>query len=632
MKPLLLLVDLQRDYLDAPGLDPAAEQIVARARALLDGCREAGVPVAHAVTTISREDDRRMPHWRREDRWLCVRGTPGHAPGPGLEPREGEPVIEKTTFTPFETGELDRVLREQGSELLLVAGVHAHACVRHAVLDAYQRHGIEIWVAADATGSDDPVHAAITRRYLEDRAARYVSVDEALARLRAGPTSLNAGWEAGRVRSAADRAAGAVERWREVEPTERAAVLERLADAIEPQATEIGEEMAGSIGKPVRYGTVEVARTAEMLRAVAARAIELTDAKPGSGPRVARRPVGLVCVVTPWNNPAYIPLGKIGPALAFGNAVVWKPAPAAAAVSRRIAELLADVGLPESIVEIVPGGADAAREAMSDPAVTAVTLTGSSAAGFAAQEICARRRVPLQAELGGNNAALVWRDADLEHAARELAEGAFAQAGQRCTANRRLVVHADRRDEFLELLVREVAAMPWGNPRDPETRIGPLLDARSRDAVAAALGRVERGAASIVVPHGASSPRSEGFDGAFQAPAIVRCEDAVHELVQEETFGPVLVVQTARDWGHAIELVNGVRHGLVAALFTTSEELAERFPREAEAGIVKINRSTADAEVDVPFGGWKWSGIGPPEHGGFDRDFYTRPQVVYPAP
>jgi alpha-ketoglutaric semialdehyde dehydrogenase len=263
---------------------------------------------------------------------------------------------------------------------------------------------------------------------------------------------------------------------------------------------------------------------------------------------------------------------------------------------------------------------------MADPEVDAVTLTGSSLAGFSAQEVCARRRIPLQAELGGNNAAIVWPDADLEHAAREIAEGAFAQAGQRCTANRRVVVHVDCRDRLLELLQRETAALPWGDPRLRETKVGPLVSPEARDRLAGLVSRAGDGV-ELIVPHG----RAPDAEGAWYPPTIARVDDPAHELVQHESFGPLLVVQTASGWDEAMALLDGVPQGLAAALFSSSSDLAERFLDEALAGILKLNRSTADAEVDVPFGGWKASGIGPPEHGGFDRDFYTRPQAVYSA-
>ncbi len=620
MRPLLLLVDLQRDYLESPGLEPAAGPVVERAAALLRSCRRAAVPVAHAWTTVTRSDDRRMPHWRRQRRWICERGTPGHEPPPELLPQPGERVIHKTGFSPFENGELGALLDELDPDLLIVAGVHLHGCVREAVLDAYQRHQLESWVAADATASNDPVHAAITRRYLEERAARFLRVDE-IASMIAGtaPPARNGNDAQGAARSSR----AALVAWQGREVSQRAAAVDGLADRLEPLAEELAGVMADALGKPVRYGTIEVQRAAEMLRAVSARAATSGDGSRNGSAEIRRAPLGVVALVTPWNNPVYIPLGKIAPALVYGNAVLWKPAPAAADVSRRLATLLGD--LPVTMIE---GGPAEALAAMSAPEVDAVTITGSSLAGFAAQEVCARRRIPLQAELGGNNGAIVWPDADLGHAAREIAEGAFAQAGQRCTANRRVIVKSDCRQEFLELLIEATATLPWGDPRLPETRVGPLVSRAERDRVARLVDRAKDDV-ELITPHGREEPEAEGFAGCWYPPSIACSEDPGNELVREESFGPILVLQTARDWQEAIELLNGVPHGLAAALFSSSDGLAERSLREAQAGVLKLGRSTADAEVDVPFGGWKASGIGPPEHGEFDRDFYTRPQVVY---
>jgi alpha-ketoglutaric semialdehyde dehydrogenase len=620
MRPLLLLVDLQRDYLDSPGLQPAAGPVVDRAASLLTSFRETGAPVVHAWTTVSRGDDRRMPHWQREGRWLCEEGTAGHEPPAELLPQRGERVIHKTAFSAFEDGQLDTVLREADADLLVVAGVHLHGCVRQAVLDAYQRHRIEIWVAVDATASNDPLHAAVTRRYLERRAARFLNVDEVTSAVaRATPPASN-----GRVsEGAARRCRDSLKEWQGMGTAERAVLIEELATCLEPRAGELAQAMAVSLGKPVRYGTLEVLRTAEMLRAVSNRARRANGDERMGAAEVRRAPLGVVALITPWNNPVYIPLGKIAPALIYGNAVLWKPAPAATEVSRLIGTMLE--GLPVALVE---GGPEAGLAAMAEPEIDAVTITGSSTAGFAAQELCARRRIPLQAELGGNNGAIVWRDADASVAAREIAEGAFAQAGQRCTANRRVIVHRDRRDELLELLREETGAMAWGDPRLPETRIGPLVSPAERNRVAHLISRAA-GDIQLIVPHGSKAPVADGFDGSWYPPTIACCDDPSHELAREETFGPVLVVQTAEDWSQAIELLNGVPQGLVAALFSSSDEIAERFLLEARAGVLKLGRSTADAEVDVPFGGWKGSGIGPPEHGDFDRDFYTRPQAVY---
>ena len=184
MTPLLLLVDLQSDYLDAEGLEPGPETVVHGAAELLRAFRAAGAPVAHVWTTVSRDDDRRMPHWKREGRWLCEAGTAGHEPPPELRPLAGEAVVHKTGFGAFVDGSLDGVIAEARPELVVVAGVHAHACVRQAVLDLYDRYPVEIVVAEDAVGSNDPAHAEATRRWLEPRAARYTRVAQVAERLR----------------------------------------------------------------------------------------------------------------------------------------------------------------------------------------------------------------------------------------------------------------------------------------------------------------------------------------------------------------------------------------------------------------------------------------------------------------
>jgi alpha-ketoglutaric semialdehyde dehydrogenase len=638
LKPLLLLVDLQRDYLDAPDLDPPAAAIVGATTQLLEGCRTRGLDVVHVWTTVSRERDDRMPHWKREGRWLCLEGTPGHEPPRGLEALEGEPVIHKTFFNPFAGAPLGDLLRERETDLLIVCGVHLHGCVREAVIGAYER-GLDVWVAEDAVGSNDPVHAAISKRYLERRAARFLPVDQALTELSPRPPRAHEGVEpaasagtgiviTGEVRQAAASCREAFGSW-SAEPLEtRLEVLDRMATALEREADALAGLMATEIGKPIRYGGIEARRTAEMLHAVARHAREpASETLPGA--TLHRRPLGVVAVITPWNNPIYIPLGKLAPALAYGNAALWKPAPAARQIAERVASLLAEAGLPPGVLGLAAGDRRTAEAAMADPGVDAVSITGSSAAGYAAQEVCARRRIPLQAELGGNNAALVWADADLERAAAGLVEGAFAQAGQRCTANRRVVVHHSRADQLLELLRTETAAMPWGDPLDPAVSVGPIVDQASRDRVAAAVAETAGHADAVEVPHGTDVPPNGAPSAHWYPPTIIRCDDPEREIVQQETFGPVLVLQRADDWEQAMRLVAGVPQGLAAALFSSSPELIDRFEREVPAGIVKVNRSTADAEVDVPFGGWKASGIGPPEHGRFDRDFYTRPQVVY---
>jgi acyl-CoA reductase-like NAD-dependent aldehyde dehydrogenase len=280
---------------------------------------------------------------------------------------------------------------------------------------------------------------------------------------------------------------------------------------------------------------------------------------------------------------------------------------------------------PDGPVSLCSGDHRAACALAADSRIDGVTLSGSLQAGYALQEICARRHIPFQGELGGNNGAIVWDDTDLAHAAREVAAGAFGFAGQRCTANRRVIVSDASFAPFMEQLRKATAALVWGDPFAETTVVGPLISRDKREQVAALLGRARTGGHEVIIPHeGQAVP-----EGAYHPPAIVVCDDANHEIVQEETFGPVLVVQRAMSFERALELLNGVRQGLIAALFSQSPARRQQFLAEARAGVIKFDRSTVDADATSPLGGWKASGVGPAEHGPSDREFFTRVQTVY---
>lgn len=624
MKPTLLLIDLQNDFLTAPGLEPPAGELVDRAAALLRGCRAMSVPVVHVWTTIDRQADDRMPHWRHAGRWDCVAGTAGHATPAALSPA-GEPVVEKISFSGFSSPGLAEQLEQLGTEDLVVCGVHLHGCVRRTVLDAYQR-GYRVWVADDAVGSYDGLHAAVTRRYLDGRAARFASVEVLLARLRDPGRTADASSSDG-VRQAVAAAEGAGRAWRARPGIAPEDFLARAADAIEAAGEELATQIVVEIGKPRRYARAEVQRGAALLR-VAARQADPPTEQAGDA-AIRRVPLGTVAQITPFNNPFALPLGKLAPALRYGNSVVWKPSPAGLGVAERVVELLRLAGMPPSLVSLLAGGADTAAALMADPAVDAVSLTGSSRAGFAAQAICAARRIPLQAELGGNNAAIVWNDCDLAAAAAAIAEAGFGAAGQRCTANRRVIVADHRYAEFVGELEAASAALEVGDPADPSVHVGPLVSPAARDRVAAAVARAREKFEVREPVRDRDVMRRLTEVGPYHAPTLVLCDDQDAEIVQEESFGPVVVVQRASTFEQALERLNGVRQGLVASLFSASVELRERFVEQAEAGVLKLDRATADVGIEAPFGGWKASGVGPPEHGDANREFYTCAQAVY---
>jgi acyl-CoA reductase-like NAD-dependent aldehyde dehydrogenase len=346
----------------------------------------------------------------------------------------------------------------------------------------------------------------------------------------------------------------------------------------------------------------------------------------GGGSLVTRHcPRGTIAVITPWNNPVALPVAKIAAALLFGNSVVWKPALPAPEVARAVVDSLVAAGMPPGLLSMVFGDAATAQALIAHPAVAAVTITGSQRAGLDASLLCARRGIPLQAELGGNNAAVVMADADLDAAARALAGSAFGFAGQRCTATRRIIVDEPVRERFTSLLLREVAALPVGDPLDPATRVGPLVSAVQRNQVAAAVRRAFDSDGGQLLC-GGTIPADKG---SWYPPTLVAGLEADAALVQEESFGPVAVVLGAAGFTDAMQLCNNVSQGLVASFFGRDPAQQKLFLAQAQAGILRLNPAAFPVAADAPFSGWKTSGMGPPEHGRWDRDFFARPQAIY---
>jgi alpha-ketoglutaric semialdehyde dehydrogenase len=661
----LLLVDLQEDFLSRPGLDPARSALITRTARLADACRKRGVPVVHLHTRVRPDGADRMPHWKQQGRWACVEGTPGALAPEMLRPGPGERSFEKQFFGAFGAEGLEGHLSDLGARTLLLAGLYLHSCVRQSALEAYER-GFEVWIADGAVGSLDAVHAEVTRAWLAERAARFVPCETLIAELTGAapaasaqelPASCVGGiWRPAAepgpacvlrepadaretlgvlplcgpvdVAAACETAQRALRTAPEFPEAERAALLERFAGRLEAAQESLVGLLVREIGKPRAEARAELRRALAHLRGSIALLREggLGPRSLGPGVSVRWRRVGAVGLITPWNNPVAIPVGKLAPALAFGDAVVWKPACEAPRTAMRVLDALLEAGCPADRVSLVFGDAATARALISHPAVDAVSLTGSIAAGRTAAALCTLHSKPLQAELGGNNAAIVLADCDLESEARGLALAAMSFAGQRCTATRRILVERSVLEAFTEALVAAVKALRVGNPDEESTEVGPLVSmercARVADAISAALAQGGRLLCGGQVPAGLGA-------GSYFAPTLVAGLDPHAALVQEETFGPVAVVLPADDLDHAIRLANDVPHGLVASLSTRDASARRRFADAVEAGILKLVPGPLAVAPDAPFGGWKASGIGPPEHGVWDREFYARAQAIY---
>lgn len=624
MRPWFIFVDLQTDFLAENGLDPHASIIIAGAARLLDEARQRSSVITHIYTSVDRSDDRRMRHWQLSGRWSCEIGTPGHAPPAVLAPLFNEIVLHKVGFG-VGSEKLARTAKaEDAGPVAIVAGVHGHACVRQIALDLNEA-GFVVRIARDAIGSSDPWQAAQAEIYLRRRFIDFSATHDILASLDDDPSGRGLvedqlGSAISDVRAVAHGAARPKHNRKE-----RCELLVAAAARVESGAEELARSITREVGKPIRYARGEVARSAALLRMVARRAATEVLENREAEAVVRRRPLGTVGIISPWNNPLAIAVGQIAPALAFGNAVIWKPTPYALELATIFRRHLLSAGVEPAAFQLLPGGNDISFALAGEPLVAAICFTGSTRAGRLFAGLCGERFIPLQAELGGNNAVLVMADADLEQAARLVSEAAFGCAGQRCTAARRVIVETRVLDRFVDLLIERTAALACGDPWHDETQVGPMLNAERATSVRAQVERARGEGHAVVQP----CPEPALQDPAFHPPTIVICRVADAEIVQVETFGPVLVVQPAADFANALTLINAVPYGLVSAMFGGDDRNRAIFLDSAEAGLIKFDQATVEAGIDVPFGGWKASGIGVPQHGASNREFFTRAQAVY---
>lgn len=439
---------------------------------------------------------------------------------------------------------------------------------------------------------------------------------------------------AAQVRSAFVAATRAQHAWAGLSTTSRAAVLNRLAELMEDRASELAGRLTADMGKTIKDTRAEVARSASVFRYFAAEAAQSAgEVFPASTTDTMLltldEPVGVVGVITPWNFPMAIPAFKLGPALAFGNTVVWKPAEAASGSAVLLAELFVEAGLPAGVLNLITGdGKRISSSFTSDPDLAALTFTGSNSVGVSLRQAVAERSVKIQVEMGGKNPAVVLADADLDDAAVQIARGSMLSTGQRCTATSRVYVETTVFDEFCARLVRAVDAFRVGDPYLNETDIGPLatVDQHRRVADYLALAKQE-GATVLTGSLEVADPATA--DGCFVAPTVLTNVATDSRLLTEEIFGPVVVVTECADYAETLRLSNTSKYGLSAAIFTSRIDRATDFMRRSATGLVHINRETAGIEVNVPFGGVKESGNSSSELGKAAKTFYTNHKTVY---
>lgn len=439
--------------------------------------------------------------------------------------------------------------------------------------------------------------------------------------------------DAADTRRAIDAAAQAFPAWRDLTPTGRSSILMKAAARVRADLADIARLLTDEQGKPLRDSHIEAERFVQNIEIYAGmikgglpsgRHVPLPSHKATG--LVVRRPLGVVGAIIPWNFPLTLLANKIAPALAVGNTVVAKPASTTPLSTLRLAELLAEGGLPPGVLNIVTGPGDVVgEEIIRNPLVRKIGFTGETGTGKQVARGAAEGLKHVTLELGGSDAAIVCDDADLDLAARSVAIGRFFNAGQACLAIKRVYVFDSVAEALVDKIASRATRLKVGPGTDPNAQMGPMHTAHGRDELESQLAdAVERGGRVVA---GGQRPSGETFDrGNFFQPTVVVDVPEGARVWTEETFGPLLPIMRVRDLDEAIEKANDSEFGLGSSIFTRDMHSAQRAIAEIEAGYTWVN-AVQIAHDELPFGGTKHSGYGK-EHGTEVLDYYTEQKSV----
>jgi alpha-ketoglutaric semialdehyde dehydrogenase len=438
--------------------------------------------------------------------------------------------------------------------------------------------------------------------------------------------------DAAQTRAAIAAAHAAFPAWARTTPQERHDILLRASAEILARREELGGLLAREEGKPLPEAIGEATRAGQIFDFFAGEALRIPGEKfasvrPNVDIEATREPVGVIGIVAPWNFPIAIPSWKIAPALAYGNAVVFKPADLVPACAHALAQILVRAGVPKGVFNLVMGrGSVVGQAILEDRQVDAVTFTGSVATGRRVAAACAGAMRKFQLEMGGKNPLVVLGDADLPNAVECAVNGAYFSTGQRCTASSRIIVEEPVYGRFAAMLTDRIRALVVDDAVKPGTHIGPVVDngQLDQDLAYVDIGRNE--GAKLIVGGERLNRASPGY---YMAPALFVDADNSMRISREEIFGPVAAMIPARDYDHALAIANDTEFGLCAGICTTSLKRASHFKRNSEAGMVMVNLPTAGVDYHAPFGGRKGSSLGSREQGRYAAEFYTTVKTAY---
>ena len=424
--------------------------------------------------------------------------------------------------------------------------------------------------------------------------------------------------------------------WRLFPAPKRGEILFRAGELLLKKKQQLAELETREMGKVLAETLGDVQEAIDMAYYMAGEGRRLSGETipselPDKDCKSMRVPLGVCGLITPWNFPIAIPAWKIMPALVSGNTVVFKPSSFTSIAASRLVQILEEAGLPRGVLNLVHGrGEEMGEYLAAHPGIDGVSFTGSTAVGEKLTAMCVRQGKKVSCEMGGKNAIIVMDDANLDLAVEGVVWGGFGTTGQRCTAASRVVVHKDVHDHFIDMLINAAKKLKLGNGFHKGTDVGPVINKVQMEKV---LSYIEIGSkeGAKLLTGGKAFRKGACARGYFVEPTVFSDVTPGMRIAREEIFGPVVSVLKARDLKNAIAIVNDTKYGLVSSIYTQDVNKSAIAERELDTGIVYINASTIGAEIQLPFGGTKKSGIGHREAGGKGGalDMFTKWKVVY---
>lgn len=412
----------------------------------------------------------------------------------------------------------------------------------------------------------------------------------------------------------------------------RYSVLMSIGEELKSRASELGELLSREEGKPFAEGKGEVYRAGQFFTYYAAEVLRqmgdtADSVREGIEIDVRREPVGVVAIISPWNFPTATATWKIAPALAYGNAVVWKPANLTPASAWALTEIISRHDLPKGLFNLVMGGGSkVGQRLVESPKVDAISFTGSVEVGRGIAASAMANMTKVQMEMGSKNPLVVMDDADLDLAVSCAVGGAFGGTGQKCTASSRLIVHEKVHDAFVEKAIAATKAMKVGHALAEGTQIGPVVsEAQLKSNLDYMALAAEEG---CELACGGERLEIE-TDGYYMAPALFVNGNNAMRVNREEMFAPIACVIKVGSYDEALAVSNDTGFGLTSGIVTRSLARANHYRRNSRTGCVMVNLPTAGTDYHVPFGGRGDSSYGPREQGSYAAEFYTQVKTAY---